>query len=132
MKAIKLIVLLSLVFLPLVATAETQMTGAQLTQLLGEGKTLILGGSGEGYQGKLELYPDGTGKGQAITDKGKKIILEGTWKIDGDEFCRAWKGRNGGKILCERWIIIGDNKVEVRKKDKKNRNKFLVIAGTNL
>jgi hypothetical protein len=46
----------------------------------------MLGGEGEGYKGDLEIYPDGTGKGQAVTDKGKKIMIEGTWEIVGDEF----------------------------------------------
>jgi hypothetical protein len=53
----------------------------------------MLGGEGEGYKGDLEIYPDGTGKGQAVTDKGKR--------------------------LCEQWIKIENSKVEVRNGDKK-------------
>ena len=116
------------IFSPLMAlSAETQMTGAQLKQLLEEGKTLILGGEGEGYTGELELYPDGTGKGQWVTNKGKKGKIEGTWEIVGDEFCRVWKEVSGGKRVCERWIIVGENKVEVRKK----KNGKYTKAGIN-
>lgn len=99
--------------------AENQMTGTQLKQLLAEGITLMLGGEGAGYTGELELYPDGTGKGQWVTNKGKKGMIEGTWEIVDDEFCRVWKDVSGGKRVCERWIIVGENKVEVRNKDKK-------------
>jgi hypothetical protein len=102
------------------AASEKQMTGTELKQLLESGITLKLGGEGEGYEGDLVLLPDGTGKGQAITDKGEKIILEGTWEIDGDEFCRVWEGLTNGESVCERWIVIGENKVEVRRKDKKS------------
>ena len=108
------------IFSPCIAmSSETQMTGTQLNQLLGEGITLTLGGEGEGYKGELLLNADGTGKGQALTDKGKKMRIEGTWEIVGNEFCRVWKEVSKGKKVCERWIIIGDNKVEVRNGDKR-------------
>ena len=60
---------------------ENQMTGDQLNQLLENGKTLILGGEGEGYKGELMLHPDGTGKGQAVTDKGNTIRIEEHGKL---------------------------------------------------
>ena len=107
-------------FSPFVAiSSDNQMTGDQLNQLLGNGKTLILGGEEEGYEGELILNADGTGKGQAVTKKGKTIRIEGTWEIVGDEFCRVWKEVSKGKRVCERWIFIGENKVEVIKDGKK-------------
>ena len=115
-----LLIIFLFIFSPCIAmSSETQMTGTQLKQLLGERITLTLGGEGEGYTGELLLNADGTGKGQALTDKGKKMRIEGTWEIVGDEFCRIWKEVSKGKKVCERWIIIGDNKVEVRKGDKR-------------
>lgn len=105
---------------PVIAmSSENQMTGDQLNQLLENGKTLMLGGESEGYKGELMLNADGTGKGQAVTDKGKTIRIEGTWKIVGDEFCRVWKEVSKGERVCERWIFIGENKVEVLKNGKK-------------
>ena len=53
--------------------------------------------------------------------------IEGTWEIVGDEFCRVWKEVSGGKRVCERWIIVGENKVEVRKK----KNGKYTKAGIN-
>ena len=93
--------------------AEKQMTGPQLKSLLEAGKDLKLGDPGHGYHGELRLNPDGTGKGQALTDSGKKFIIEGTWEIVGDEFCRTWKDMDDGETVCERWILIKENKVEV-------------------
>lgn len=98
---------------------KNQMTGDQFNQLLSNGKTLILGGDGEGYKGELMLHPDGKGKGQAVTDKGNTIRIEGTWEVVGDEFCRLWKEVSKGKRVCERWIFIGENRVEVLKNGKK-------------
>ena len=95
------------------SSPEKQMTGPQLKSLLETGKVLTLGDSAHGYHGELTLNPDGTGKGQAITDRGKKFIIEGTWEIVGDEFCRTWKDMNDGKTVCESWILIKENKVEV-------------------
>ena len=92
---------------------KNQMTGEQLNQLLASGKTLMLGGDGEGYKGELVLKADGTGKGQAITDNGKTLKIDGTWEIVGDEFCRVWKEISEGKRICERWVVIGENQVRV-------------------
>ncbi len=111
------------------AASEKQMTGTELKQLLESGITLKLGGEGEGYEGDLVLLPDGTGKGQWVTTKGKKGKIDGTWEIVGDEFCRVWKEVTNGEKVCERWIVIGENKVEVRRKDKKS-GKYKK-AGTN-
>ena len=79
------------------ASSEKQMTGTELKQLLESGITLKLGGEGEGYQGDLVLLPDVTGKDQYVTTKGKKGRIEVTH----------------GERVCERWIVIGENKVEV-------------------
>ena len=95
------------------SSPKKQMTGPQLKSLLEGGKDLILGDSEHGYHGELRLNPDGTGKGQALTNRGKKFIIEGTWEIVGDEFCRTWKDMDDGKTVCERWILIKENKVEV-------------------
>lgn len=92
---------------------KNHMSGEQLNQLLASGKTLILGGDDEGYKGELVLKADGTGKGQAITDNGKTLKIDGTWEIVGDEFCRVWKEISEGKRICERWVVIGENKVRV-------------------
>jgi hypothetical protein len=99
------------------ASSGKQMTGTELKQLLESGITLKLGGEG-GYQGDLVLLPYGTGKGQYVTTKGKKGRIEGTWEIVGDEFCRVWKEVTHGERVCERWIVIGENKVEVRRKNE--------------
>jgi hypothetical protein len=95
------------------SSPQKQMTGPQLKSLLEAGKDLKLGGPGHGYHGELTLNQDGTGKGQAIADSGEKFIIEGTWEIVGDEFCRTWKDMDDGKTVCERWILIKENKVEV-------------------
>ena len=95
------------------SSPQKQMTGPQLKSLLEAGRDLKLGGPGHVYHGELTLNQDGTGKGQAIADSGEKYIIEGTWEIVGDEFCRTWKDMDGGKTVCERWILIKENKVEV-------------------
>ena len=117
---IKLYFLLVLVFLILAGCAtgpdkpsKNQMTGSQLKSLLEEGKDLELGDPAHGYHGELRLNPDGTGKGYALTNSGKEFKIDGTWEIVGDEFCRTWKDMDGGKTVCERWILVGENKVEV-------------------
>jgi hypothetical protein len=89
------------------------MTGAELTALLSAGKTIKLGGAGEGYAGTLTLHPDGTGSGTAKTDAGEEITLTGSWRIKDDTFCRKWEGRNEGKEICEVWVYTGPKKVNV-------------------
>src|SRR5689334_7902566 len=86
---------------PSIASAEDAMTGAELTALLSGGKTIGLGGKGEGYSGELTLNADGTGKGQAKTDDGKVLTLTGTWRIEGDQFCPTCQEFNDGKEVCE-------------------------------
>jgi hypothetical protein len=96
------------------AAAEETMTGAQLTELLSQGKTIKLGGPGMGYSGELVLTADGTGRGEAKTEDGKNtFVLEGTWVIKGDTFCRSWAAFNDGKEVCETWIMTEPNKVRV-------------------
>jgi hypothetical protein len=92
---------------------ETGMTGAELTALLANGKTIKLGGPGEGYNGELTLNADGTGKGQAKTDGGDVLALTGKWRIEGDHFCPTWKEFNDGKEVCETWVPDGQNRVKV-------------------
>jgi len=99
--------------------ADEFMTGAEITALIGEGKTINLGGKGEGYSGTLDLRADGTGSGSAKTDDGKTLVIEGTWKIKGNLFCRKWDGFDKGKTICESWKKIGENRVEVQLAKKK-------------
>lgn len=93
--------------------AGKAMKGSQLETLLANGKTINLGGKGEGYAGTLVLAKDGTGKGSAKTDDGKTITLQGTWKIKGDKFCRAWEALDSGKEVCETWRVKSPTQVEV-------------------
>jgi hypothetical protein len=99
---------------------DVAMTGDELKALLSPGKTIMLGGAGEGYSGELAINADGTAKGRATTDDGKKTFnIEGTWLIKGNKFCRTWKELDGGKENCESWIKSGENKVIVKVGKKK-------------
>lgn len=98
---------------------QAPMTGAQLQELLGAGKTLALGGPNEGYTGTLTLNADGTGEGSAKTDAGDLIEISGTWSIEGDAFCREWEALNDGEEICESWIPDGPNTVQVTVDGKK-------------
>lgn len=89
------------------------MKGPQLETLLANGKTITLGGKGEGYVGTLVLAKDGTGSGSAKTDDGKTITLQGTWKIKGDKFCRAWEALDSGKEVCETWRVKSPTQAEI-------------------
>ncbi len=86
---------------------------ADLKSLLEKGKTIQLGGKGMGYAGSLELTADGKGKGSAKPDGGGEIVINGTWHIKGDAFCRTWEGLDDGKEVCERWNLVAPDKVEV-------------------
>jgi hypothetical protein len=101
------------------ALAGDAMTGAELTALLANGKTIQLGGPGAGYAGELALNADGTGKGTAKADDGTNLTITGTWKIKGDQFCRAWKEFDDGKDVCETWEKDSGNKVLVMVDGKK-------------
>jgi len=101
------------------AFAEEAMTGEQLTALLSGGKTIMLGGPGTGYAGELALHADGTGKGQAKTDDGSRtFVIEGTWEIRDDTFCRVWAEISDGKEVCETWVLIEPKKVRVMNGDE--------------
>ena len=95
------------------AMAQDAMTGDELEALLGTDKTILLGGPGAGYAGELAAKSDGTASGSAKTDAGKVIQLEGIWYIKDNAFCRAWKGIDDGKEICETWVKDGENKVRV-------------------
>lgn len=102
------------------AMAGQQMSGKDLTSLLGQGKTIMLGGKGMGSSGSLMLSADGKGKGEAKLDNGTVIPIEGTWQVKGNKFCRTWTGgRDANKEVCETWIKKGAKAVTVRagKKD---------------
>ncbi len=92
---------------------DVKMTGEELTALLTAGKTLNLGGKGQGYAGTLVLTADGKGEGSAKPDAGGEIKISGTWKITGDKFCRMWAGLDDSKEVCETWIKAGENSVKV-------------------
>mgnify|MGYP000955720674 CR=1 FL=1 len=89
------------------------MTGAELHALLDGGKTIKLGGKGEGYSGTLNVKGDGKASGKAKTDDGSQLNISGTWTIKGDKFCRKWKALDGGKQVCETWKKNGPNSAEV-------------------
>lgn len=86
--------------------------------LLTGGKTLQLGGEGMGYSGTLTVSSDGTAKGAAMPDGGREIVVNGTWRIEGNRFCRTWEAVDQGKEVCERWELVAPNKVEVYNGDK--------------
>jgi hypothetical protein len=89
------------------AMADETMTGDQLAELLADGKTIMLGGPGTGYSGELVLTADGKGKGEAKTDDGSKtFVIEGTWEIRDDKFCRIWAEISEGKEVCETWVVM--------------------------
>lgn len=105
---------LAVVFSVSAASAEGKdMKEAELKSLLEGGKTLQLGGKGMGYSGTLTLSADGSGKGEAKTDDGTQISIDGTWRIKGDTFCRTWAKLDGGKEVCERWHLVAPSQVEV-------------------
>lgn len=95
------------------ALAEEAMTGDELEALLGDDRTIGLGGPGTGYEGDLAFKSDGTATGSAKTDKGEVIQIEGVWYIVGNQLCRAWKAVDDGEEVCETWIKDGDNKARV-------------------
>lgn len=101
------------------SASEKKMSGADLAALLSDGRTVTLGGPGEGYSGELKLSADGKGSGVAKTDAGAVINIEGVWRIKGDRFCRTWNGLDGGKEVCETWILIGENQARVMNGKKK-------------
>ena len=95
------------------------MTGAELTALLKDGKTLTLGGAGLGYTGELVINKDGTARGEGKTDKGQTFSIEGKWVIKGSQFCRTWQGgRDSGKQVCETWVVTGPKTVKAMVKGK--------------
>jgi hypothetical protein len=101
------------------ALAADAMTAEELSTLLANGKTIMLGGEGTGYSGELTLNADGTGSGSAKTDDGKsEFKLEGTWEIRDGKFCRTWADIDGGKEVCETWVKAGDDKVNVMNGDQ--------------
>ena len=100
------------------ADKPVRMTEAQLTELLKAGRTIHLGGPGAGYMGELVLAADKSGKGEMKSDAGKVTVLDGTWRIKGDRFCRTWKGVDDGKEVCEIWQPVDAKKVKVIVKKK--------------
>jgi hypothetical protein len=97
---------------------DVKMTGDEMNALLSSGKTLSLGGKGQGYAGTLVLSADGKGEGSAKPDSGGQIKLSGTWKITGDKFCRIWADLDDGKEVCETWVKAGPSSVKVMKGKK--------------
>lgn len=107
------------------ALAASVMSETDLKALLGDGKTLTLGGPKDGYSGSLNLTKDGHGSGSIKLSSGDVISIEGVWRINGNKFCRTWKGgRDAGKEVCETWTKTGANSVHVTsgKKDLGNNS----------
>ena len=100
--ALTIFVALSSLVLSSANAAEKKMSGADLKALLKDGKTIKLGGPGE-----------------AKTDGGTIIKIEGVWVIKGNKFCRTLSGLDGGKETCETWVLVGDNKAHVMDGKKK-------------
>ncbi|OWV90388.1 hypothetical protein [Rhizobium sp. R693] len=94
--------------------AATAMTGKELTELLADGKELTLGGPKDGYSGHLSVMKDGTADGSIKLESGDVIPIQGVWHINGNKFCRTWKGgRDAGKEVCETWNKTGPTSVHV-------------------
>ena len=114
-----LVGLMSLSFSVSLQAAEKKLSSADLSALLSNGKTIMLGGPGEGYSGELVLSANGKGSGMAKTDGGAVIRTEGVWTIKADKFCRTWTDLDGGKEACETWVFVDKNKVNVMNGKKK-------------
>ena len=103
---------------PFATAAEGEMTGEELSALLGAGKKINLGGGREDYSGVLDIKSDGTASG-SVQVPGKTIPLDGTWKIADNRFCRKWREVDAGAEVCEVWKKIGDGRVEAQVNGKK-------------
>lgn len=99
--------------------ADSFMTDEEITTLIGTGKTINLGGSGEGYEGSLNVKADGSALGSVKIEGGKVIAINGAWLVKQNSFCRKWAGLDNDKEICEKWKKIGDKRVEVQSNEKK-------------
>lgn len=96
------------------------MTGAQLSSLLSDGRTLTLGTPHTGYAGELELRDDGTGTGWVRFEDGRRVEFSGSWEIRGNQFCRTWTGLGDERgTICEDWIPISPRSVDVHADGRK-------------
>ena len=85
-----------------VLAEENAMTNADLTGLLSGGKTLMLGGKGQGYEGSLTLNADGTGKGSAKTDAGAFHFAGfGAQPVEGLEELAQPVGRDARSLVAD-------------------------------
>lgn len=103
---------------PFAMAADGDMTGEELTALLGAGKKINLGGDGEGYSGSLDIKGDGTASG-SVQAQGNTTPVEGTWAINQNRFCRKWRAFDAGAEVCEVWNKIGDGRIAVLVNGKK-------------
>lgn len=113
MKALRMTVALWLGASAAVAQTADPMTQDQLSALTAPGVELRLGGPGMGYEGNLTLTPDGRGAGQATTDAGDVITLDGTWVVRDGQFCRTWLAPAEGAEVCEVWVPTSDRSADV-------------------
>jgi hypothetical protein len=68
--------------------AASPVSGSELTDIFANGKPFMTEtAKGEKYQ--MTLNPDGTGQ---IVKVGTNNAVEGTWRVDGDQYCAAWGG----------------------------------------
>lgn len=103
---------------PFAMAADGDMTGEELTALVGNGKKINLGGDGEGHSGSLDIKGDGTAS-WTVQVQGKTIDDGGTWTINQNRFCRKWRTFDAGAEVCEVWRKIGDSRVVVLVDGKK-------------
>jgi hypothetical protein len=97
------------------AAEKPPLTGAQLTELLGNGlsvASLDMNG-GKNFTGQATFAPGGTLSGTLSFTGKPPIALTGTWKINGDQVCRTVRPLQPQEV-CETWLRSGDKEVIIR------------------
>lgn len=105
---------------PASAEYANQMTAAQLTALLSDGRTLTLGIPHAGYAGELRLRDDDFGTGWVRFEDDRSVEFSGTWEVRGNQFCRAWTGLSDvSRSICEEWILRSPRSVDIYEQGRK-------------
>jgi hypothetical protein len=97
------------------AAEKPPLTGAQLTELLGNGLSVTsfdMNG-GKNFTGQATFASGGTLSGTLSFTGRPPIALTGTWKIDGDRVCRTVRPLQPQEV-CETWLRSGDKEVTIR------------------